>query len=106
MALGARVGRKRVGSASGRFDPALPGKAGDAGRVPAAEPPSWVSEWLAKRSETAEKKKQKAEKPAAAPDPVLAAKRAEKRADRVRDGIEALELWMGDLVRTGLAVAR
>jgi hypothetical protein len=74
-------------------------------RVASAAPPEWVTEWLDKRTETAERKKQRAEKAADAPppDPEQQAKRAEKRLARVLAGVEALELWLADLVRTGLA---
>jgi hypothetical protein len=73
--------------------------------VPVAVPPDWVTEWLGKRAESADRKKQRAEKTAEAPppDPAQQAKRAEKRLARVVAGVEALELWLGDLVRTGLA---
>lgn len=74
-------------------------------RVPLASPPEWVTEWLGKRAESADRKKQRAEKAAEAtpPDPEQQAKRAEKRLARVLAGIEALELWLSDLVRTGVA---
>jgi hypothetical protein len=75
------------------------------GRLPAGPAPAWVTEWLARRSETAAQKKQRAAKPAAPPDPEAQARRAEKGAQRVRAGAEGLELWMSDLVRTGLASA-
>jgi hypothetical protein len=74
-------------------------------QIPAAEPPAWVTEWLDKRSESTDRKKQRAEKAAEAapPDPEQQARRAEKRLARVLAGVEALELWLGDLVRTGVA---
>jgi len=74
-------------------------------RVPPATAPEWVTEWLGKRSESADRKRQRAEKAAdaAPPDPEQQAKRAEKRLARVLAGIEALELWLSDLVRTGVA---
>jgi hypothetical protein len=67
--------------------------------------PDWVTEWLGKRAAAADKKKERAEKSSAAPppDPAQQAKRAEKRLGRVIAGVDALELWLGDLVRTGLA---
>ncbi len=74
-------------------------------RVPLADPPEWVTEWLDKRSQTATRKRERAARPAAAPDPQAQARRAEKRSERVLAGIEGLEVWMGDLVRTGLATA-
>ncbi len=74
-------------------------------RVPTAAPPEWVTEWLAKRTESADRKKQRAEKAAEAapPDPEQQGRRAEKRLARVVAGVEALDLWLSDLVRTGLA---
>jgi hypothetical protein len=74
-------------------------------RVPAATPPEWVTEWLGKRADAAEKKQQRAEKAAdaAPPDPAQQAKRAGKRLARVAAGVDALDLWLADLVRTGIA---
>lgn len=60
--------------------------------------PEWVASWLAMRTETAERKTAKA-----APDPEGQAKRAAQRHERVLEGLEALDLWMLDLVRNGLA---
>ncbi len=72
--------------------------------VPPGSEPAWVTEWLARRSETAARKEKARERKAdAAPDPKARAKRAERRQDRVLEGLEGLDLWMGDLVRTGLA---
>ena len=66
--------------------------------VPTAERPEWVTSWISKREATATRKK--AEKK---PDAEAQAKRAASRNERVRGGLEALELWMGDIVRNGLA---
>ncbi len=73
-----------------------------------AEPPDWVSEWLDTRSERQEKQVAKAEERAAkeSADPAAQARRAEKRERRVDDGLDALELWLHDLLRQGLASAR
>jgi hypothetical protein len=72
---------------------------------PAAEP-EWVSEWLEKRAGAAAKKEVRTEarKDAKQPDPQAQEARAERRLERVRQGIEALDLWIGDLVRNGLAL--
>jgi hypothetical protein len=78
----------------------------DPARLPAVDPPGWVAEWLSKRSESAARKKDRADRPAAAPDPLAQARRAERRTERVLAGIEALDLWMSDLVRTGFAAAQ
>ncbi|NYD24829.1 SWIM zinc finger family protein [Kineococcus aurantiacus] len=76
------------------------------GAVPAASTPAPFSEaWLASRTE-------KAARPAAAAraggppaDPAVAARRAEQRTARVRDGVEELSRWLHDQTRTGLAGA-
>ncbi len=79
------------------------------GNVPAAEQPAFVSEWLAKRVERAEKKLLKVEaertpeqleKAAAA-----AGKRAESRSERRAEGMAELQRWMSDLLRSGLGSA-
>ncbi|MBS0659031.1 MAG: SWIM zinc finger family protein [Verrucomicrobia bacterium] len=78
----------------------------------AAAPP-WVVEWIAKREASAEKKAAKAEAEAAPPDPETAARRAEqrekrsaRREDRVRAGLEELQIWLDDTMQAGLAAAR
>jgi len=69
--------------------------------IPTVEEPEWVREWLDKRvSETA---REKTRKVAAPPDPEAQARRAEKRLERVRGGLEILDLWAQDLVRDGIA---
>ncbi len=87
--------------------------AGSPGRVSEAAPPPWVSEWIAKRDATVEKKVAKAQGEVAPLDPEAAAKReverekrAAKREDRVRAGLEELQTWLGDLARQGLAHAK
>jgi hypothetical protein len=84
------------------------------GKVAEAAPPAWVTEWLAKREASAERKAAKAqaaENPDA--DPEAAARReaaraktAARREDSVRAGMEELQVWLGDTVRHGLAHAR
>lgn len=67
--------------------------------------PEWVTEWLDKRGEAAARKEAREEKKEAKPpDPQAQEARAEKRMERVRQGVEALDLWLGDLARNGLAV--
>ncbi len=69
--------------------------------VPSSPAPDWVTEWLTKRVARAEQR----EKKAAEPKPVdtnAQAKRAQQRERRVADGLEALDLWLNDLVRNGL----
>jgi hypothetical protein len=68
------------------------------------EEPEWVSSWLDKRADTAAKKEARATAKAEAPvDEAAQQKRAEKRDQRVREGLAALQVWMEDLVRNGLA---
>jgi hypothetical protein len=69
--------------------------------------PGWVTEWMASRSERAEKKVEKAK--AAAETPVdldAQAKRAAQREARVLDGVASCHVWLEDLVRRGLAAAQ
>ena len=87
--------------------------AGNVGRVPEATAPAWVSEWIAKRDASVEKKAAKVEAETAPADPETAArreadreKRAAKREDRVRAGLAELQRWLGDLTRQGLAHAK
>jgi hypothetical protein len=77
--------------------------AADPALAPGAAP-DWVEEWLARRGAAAEKKEKKKADAAVAPvDEKAQARRAERRAERVDDGIAALDLWLADLVRNGLA---
>ena len=71
--------------------------------IPISEPPPWLTEWLDARARTAARRESK--RAAAPPDPEAQAKRAAQRFERVREGIDGLELWMQDLVRQGLAAA-
>jgi hypothetical protein len=81
-----------------------------ANQIPEGSPPAFVTEWTAKRDEKAAKAEIRE---AQAAEPVdeetlakraaAAEKRAEQRADRVGEGILALDTWMTDLVRNGLA---
>lgn len=72
--------------------------------VPQGEPPVWVSEWLAKRAavhtSTANTERPKASAESAAR---AQARRAEKREALVALGLDSLDTWLSDLVRTGLA---
>jgi hypothetical protein len=66
-------------------------------------PPSWVEDWLAKRTQTAEKKEEKQKAPV---DLVAQAKRQQKRSSKVDAGIVDLDLWLQDIVSSGLADAQ
>lgn len=75
-----------------------------AGSVADGEAPAWVAEWHASRAERAAKATQRAEKREA--DPVAikaAARRAEKRDERVAAGVADLDRWLTDQIRDGLA---
>jgi len=69
-------------------------------------PPGWVSEWLAGRDTRAQKKEQQQEadvrKP---PDPDAQAKRVASREKKIEAGLDEFSLWLGDLLRQGLAWA-
>lgn len=62
-------------------------------------PPTWVAEWLAKRTEKEEKKTEQANKPV---DEAAQAKRVQAREQSVEEGIGDVLLWMKDLVRNGI----
>lgn len=71
----------------------------------ATQPPEWVIEWLLRRGESVARKAARQERAADA-EPADAAgqeRRAAKRADRVLQGLDALDLWLNDLMRNGLA---
>lgn len=83
----------------------------DPGAVPEAEPPEWVASWLAKRAATDHAKPTMPAKAATSSDGDAAAtgptkdqlRRIEKREALVAQGLVALDLWLADLVRGGLA---
>ncbi len=60
-------------------------------------PPDWVRRWLVGRS--TQKRQGHAETVA---DPKAQARRAAQRLNRVRQGVQALSLWLEDLLRRGL----
>jgi SWIM zinc finger len=68
------------------------------GQVGPADAPDWVHAWLHTRAT-------RAAAPAGprSPDPDGARGRADRRADRVAGGIDELDRWLADQVRTGLA---
>lgn len=66
--------------------------------------PEWVETWLEKRRTREEKQAQpKSDQPKAPVDEKAQQRRAEKRDETVRDGLARLDLWLKDLVRSGLA---
>lgn len=77
------------------------------GAVPVAEPPAWVSEWLAAREKrTLQKEEKVAKKAKGEVDPkaeIQARKKLEKRWALMSSGIQELETWLSDQVRRGYA---
>lgn len=72
--------------------------------VPAAEPPEWVTAWLARRqASSARKQERSAKKTTAGAPSVEQLKTAEKRLATVKKGVDGLDLWLTDLIRQGLA---
>jgi hypothetical protein len=61
--------------------------------------PSWVAEWINKRSEKQEKQTEKKEKPV---DEAAQAKRKQAREQKVQDGLEELLQWIKDIIRNGI----
>jgi len=72
-----------------------------AGRVAAAEPPEGATEWLASRRTRAAQASRRG--PGELADPEGAARRAQQRVERVRAGLDELDLWLADQVRGGLS---
>ncbi len=62
--------------------------------------PSWVQDWIDKRSQTTQKKEEKQKAPV---DEVAQAKRQQKRSDKVSTGLADLDLWLQDIISSGLA---
>lgn len=75
------------------------------GALGAGEPPDWVQQWRASRTGRAERAKARAEGPAPATDPAVAARTAKRRADRITAGLDELDTWLADQIRAGLAGA-
>ena len=74
--------------------------------VPTCEPPEWVTIWLARRQAASKRREAKevteGQETSEAPT-VARSKRAGKRLELVKKGLERLDLWLNDLVRNGLA---
>src|SRR4029078_8048728 len=76
-------------------------------QFPQPSPPDWVREWLERRAARVEKKQRMpAVSPEKTADPQATVKRANDRAAKVSDGLAELEVWLRDLVRTGLTAAQ
>ena len=67
--------------------------------LPGKSPPAWAEAWLARRREAAVPPPSAAE----LADPEAAAQRAAARVQRVTSGLDELDRWLADQVRTGLA---
>ncbi len=65
--------------------------------------PQWVVEWLAKRAARAAPRAASVSALATSDQQARQNKRREKRATLVQQGIDRLDLWLQDLIRTGLA---
>ncbi|MFO1066568.1 MAG: SWIM zinc finger family protein [Pirellulales bacterium] len=84
-------------------------RAASPGDVPSTTEPEWVRLWLDKRKERAEKKVEKEQvgkEPTVDKKPVdskAKQKRAAERDSRMTSGLERFDIWMQDLVRSGLA---
>lgn len=77
--------------------------------LPRAAAPSWVTAWLGRRAATAEEREKRAgERSATTPQTKTAPRAgqtAERRQTRVLAGLDALDRWLDDLLRGGLAQA-
>jgi len=77
-------------------------RASEAAEFTATTPPDWVSDWLAKRAQTAQKRAAKHDQPQMV-DTEAQAKRTAKREAKISAGLQELEQWLHDLIRQGLA---
>jgi hypothetical protein len=77
--------------------------------LPEGEPPEWVAEWLQRRAAKADQAVGRAEQrteespESAAKAAKAGAKKADQRLKRVLAGLDALDRWLDDLARNGLA---
>ncbi|MFI7101136.1 SWIM zinc finger family protein [Streptomyces sp. NPDC050161] len=79
--------------------------AGGGDAVAAGEPPQWAAEWLAARRQRADREAGGGAPSRAPADPEAAARRAERRTQRIRAGATELEQRLEDLLHSGLASA-
>jgi len=84
--------------------------AGSPARLPEAPPPAWTAEWIGKRSERRQTELRPAEPVDVSPIQPERKKETERRASKriklAETGIEALEQWLKDFARLGLAAAQ
>ncbi|MFN0056507.1 MAG: SWIM zinc finger domain-containing protein [Planctomycetales bacterium] len=77
--------------------------------VPERPVPDWVDGWIQKRREKQERQSAPAADPAAAEsaskpaDEKTKLKRSQQRSERVKEGVARLDLWLADLIHSGLA---
>lgn len=69
----------------------------------AAPAPDWVAAWLARRAALEGRRAVREKQP---PDPLAQARRAAARDQKIRAGLDELEIWLLDLLRQGLAAAQ
>ncbi|WP_271254640.1 SWIM zinc finger family protein [Pseudanabaena sp. Chao 1811] len=69
-------------------------------------PPDWVSDWITSRAKREEKQKQKTSEPEKVVDPEAQAKRVKARFNKVKTGVQDLQIWLNDLIRQGLTAVR
>jgi len=72
--------------------------------VPGGDSPEWVTSWLKQRAQRVEQTSDGSADATAPPKP-KGRRAADRRLARVRAGVEALDLWLDDLIRNGLAQA-
>jgi hypothetical protein len=80
--------------------------ASEGAKIPPAQPPEFVQDWVAGRAKRAEAKEARVVVAEKAPDAEAQSRRAEKREARVESGMAQLDGWLSDIVAQGLAAAR
>lgn len=75
----------------------------DADAIPEDEPPDWVADWIEKRRTREAKPADAGPSPAKQVDEKARTKRQSARESKVAAGVERLDVWLRDLVHSGLA---
>jgi uncharacterized Zn finger protein len=77
----------------------------DSQQVPSSDPPDWVKDWLSKRAAASMQHKHENQSLESRPQTLTAErnKRIQKREALILQGLDTLDLWMSDLISTGLA---
>jgi hypothetical protein len=70
--------------------------------APLKDVPSWVSDWLSRRHAAHERRDTEVT-PSSRPTSDQARRRADRRQQRILDGLDVLEQWMCDVVHNGIA---